>query len=288
MAVRDRLSHTMRIDLHAHSSVSDGTESPAAVMRAAAQAGLDVVALTDHDSVGGWTQAQAEADALGIQMVPGIEISCTDGPVSIHMLAYWPVAEDIGLAATLGATRSTRLGRAQAMVAALNEDYPLTWDDVLAHAQDAATVGRPHIADALVERGYFPDRAAAFASVLATSSPYYVPYQAPDVRDVIRAVRAQGAVPVFAHPGANARGRVVPDAVMGELVDAGLVGLEVDHRDHTPAQREHLAALAHRYGLVRTGSSDYHGAGKPNRLGENTTSVEAWEALVEARGDRRE
>lgn len=273
----------MRIDLHTHSTVSDGTESPAQVMRAAAQAELDVVALTDHDSMVGWDEAQATADALGLALVPGIEVSCKDGPVSIHLLAYWPVAGDAGLAATLGNTREARVGRAQQMVTRLAVDFPLTWEDVLEQVGEAATVGRPHIADALVARGFFPDRTAVFASVLANDSPYYVQYGAPDVRDVIRAVRAQGAVPVFAHPGANARGRIVPDRVIEELVDAGLVGLEVDHRDHTSQQRERLGALADRWGLVRTGSSDYHGAGKPNRLGENVTSAEAFEALQAAR-----
>ncbi len=273
----------VRIDLHTHSTVSDGTESPAQVMRAAAAAGLDVVALTDHDSLDGWAEAADAAAGLGLEFVPGLEISCKDGPISIHMLALWPRPDDPALAALMGNTRESRIGRAQAIVDNVARDYALTWEDVLAQAADASTVGRPHIADALVLRGHFADRTEVFDRVLSNDSPYYVQYGAPDVREVVRVVRAGGGVPVFAHPGAHARGRIVPDRVIEELVDAGLVGLEVDHRDHSPEQRDRLGALAERWGLVRTGSSDYHGAGKVNRLGENLTSVGAYEALVAAR-----
>lgn len=274
----------MRIDLHTHSVVSDGTQTPAEVIGAAARAGLDVVALTDHDSTAGLAEAAQAAQTLGLEFVPGIEISCKDGPVSIHMLAYWPELGDEGLRGTLGDTREARVGRAQEMVDRISREYHLTWDDVVEQVGTGSTVGRPHIADALVARGYFPDRTAVFASVLSNSSPYYVQYGAPDVRDVLRAIRAQGAVPVFAHPGANARGRIVPDFVIEQLVDAGLVGLEVDHRDHDAGQRERLGELADRFGLVRTGSSDYHGSGKPNLLGENLTSPQAYQALLAARG----
>ncbi len=253
-------------------------------MRAAAAAGLDVVALTDHDSMDGWDEAADAAAGLGLEFVPGIEVSCKDGPISIHMLALWPRADDPALSAVMGTTRESRIGRAQAMVDNVARDYALTWEDVLAQAADASTVGRPHIADALVLRGHFANRTEVFDRVLSNDSPYYVQYGAPDVREVVRVVRAGGGVPVFAHPGAHTRGRIVPDRVIEELVDAGLVGLEVDHRDHTAEQRERLGALAERWGLARTGSSDYHGMGKPNRLGENLTSDEAYEALRTARG----
>lgn len=274
----------MRIDLHTHSSVSDGTERPAEVMAGAAAAGLDVVALTDHDSADGWEEAATAASALGLEFVPGIEISCKSGPISVHLLALWPDPTEPGLAAVLGGTREARIGRALTMVERIAVDFPVTWEDVLRHSDDASTVGRPHIADALVDRGHFPDRTAAFATVLSNSSQYYVQYGAPDVVDVIQRLRAQGAVPVFAHPGAHTRGRIVPDASLAKLVEAGLVGLEVDHRDHDEDQRERLGAIADTFGLIRTGSSDYHGAGKPNRLGENLTSAEAYAALIAARG----
>ncbi len=274
----------MRIDLHTHSSVSDGTEPPAQVMAGAAAAGLDVVALTDHDSADGWAEAAAAASDLGIEFVPGIEISCKSGPISVHMLGLWPDPKEAGLASLLGGTRDARITRAVTMVERIAVDFPVTWEDVLRHSDDASTVGRPHIADALIERGHFPDRTAAFATVLSNSSPYYVQYGAPDVIDVIERLRAQGAVPVFAHPGAHTRGRIVPDASLARLVEAGLVGLEVDHRDHDEDQKARLGAIAEQFGLIRTGSSDYHGAGKPNRLGENLTSPEAYEALLAARG----
>ncbi|WP_082104397.1 PHP domain-containing protein [Demequina soli] len=274
----------MRIDLHTHSNVSDGTGRPAQVMREAAAAGLDVVALTDHDSVDGWEEASAEAARLGLAFVPGIEVSARDGWVSIHMLAYWPRPDDAPLAGILALTRDARIGRAQEMVERIAVEFPLEWEDVVAQAGSASTVGRPHIADALVERGHFATRTEVFDEILHNGSRFYVHHHAPEVHDAVRAIRAAGGVPVFAHPGAHARGRVVPDSVIASLAEAGLAGLEVDHRDHDPTQVERLAALADRYGLIRTGSSDYHGTGKLNMLGERTTSVESYEALLAQRG----
>lgn len=274
----------MRIDLHTHSTVSDGTEAPAQVIAAAAVAGLDVVALTDHDSVAGWGESAAAADRESVRFVPGVEISCRHHGISIHLLAYWPDPDASGFAEMLAMTRNARVDRAREIVRRVGADFPLTWDDVTAQAPDAATVGRPHVADAMVARGHFANRDEAFASVLAGNSRYYVPHYAPEVIDAVRAVRAAGGVPVFAHPGADARGRVVPDSVIIAMAGAGLVGLEIDHRDHSPAQRERLAALGAELGLVRTGASDYHGAGKLNRLGENLTSLEAFAALEATRG----
>ena len=274
----------VRIDLHTHSNVSDGTGTPGDVMREASAAGLDVVALTDHDSISGWDEAAGVAAELSIGFVPGIEVSCRHHGISIHLLGYWPHPESEAFAAMIAATRDARVDRAQEIVTRVAVDYPVTWDDVLAHATASDTVGRPHIADALVERGYFATRDDAFTEVLAGNSRYYVPHYAPDVVEAIVAVRECGGVPVFAHPGADARGRVVPDAVIEEMTTAGLAGLEVDHRDHSPAQRERLAAIAERLGLIRTGASDYHGTGKLNRLGENLTSPEAFAELEAQRG----
>ncbi|SEJ19419.1 PHP domain-containing protein [Demequina mangrovi] len=274
----------MRIDLHTHSNVSDGTGTPAQVMRDAAAAGLDVVALTDHDSTDGWEEAAAEADRLGLRFVPGIEVSAKDRWVSIHMLALWPRPDDAALAEILALTRDARVGRARSMVERISVEYTLEWEDVVRQSGDAATVGRPHIADALVERGHFATRGEVFDAILHNSSRFYVHHYAPDVHDAVRAIRAAGGVPVFAHPGAHARGRVVPDAVIASLAKAGLAGLEVDHRDHDEESRARLAALADRYGLIRTGSSDYHGTGKLNLLGENLTSPAAFEALEAQRG----
>ena len=273
----------MRIDLHTHSTVSDGTEAPEAVMRSAAAAGLDVVALTDHDSAAGLDEAAGVAAELGLGFVPGMEISCRDSGISIHLLAYWGDLATGEVADMIAMTREARLDRAREIVSRVSVDYPLSWDDVLAQCPEAATVGRPHIADAMVARGHFTTRDDAFASVLAGNSKYYVPHYAPEVMDAVRAVRSAGGVPVFAHPGADARGRVVPTTVIDGMADAGLVGLEVDHRDHSPAQRERLGGIAERLGLVRTGASDYHGAGKRNRLGENLTTENSFAALEQAR-----
>jgi predicted metal-dependent phosphoesterase TrpH len=269
----------VRIDLHTHSTVSDGTESPAEVMRAAVAADLDVVALTDHDALTGWEEARATAADAGLEFVPGIEVSCRHHGISIHLLGYWPNSDSAPFQRMIAETREARVHRAQQIVERVAVDYPLTWDEVRTHATASDTVGRPHIADALVARGHFTTRDDAFAEVLAGNSRYYVPHYAPDVLDAIATLRACGGVTVFAHPGADARGRVVPDGVIVEMADAGLAGLEVDHRDHSPEQRERLSALATRLGLIRTGSSDYHGAGKLNRLGENLTSEAAFAAL---------
>lgn len=274
----------MRIDLHTHSTVSDGTESPAEVMRAAHAAGLDVVALTDHDSMAGLEDAAEMAAALGINFVPGIEVSCRHNGISIHLLAYWPDPSNEDIIAMLARTRDARVDRAKEIVRRVGADYPLTWDDVVAQSGGADTVGRPHIADALVGLGVFATRSDVFAEVLANNSAYYVPHYAPDVLDAIRTFRRSGGVTVFAHPGADGRGKVVPTSVIELMAQTGLVGLEVEHRDHSEPQRDRLDRIAQRLGLVHTGASDYHGEGKPNRLGENVTSDAALQQLQDARG----
>jgi predicted metal-dependent phosphoesterase TrpH len=267
------------IDLHAHSTASDGTDAPAGVVAAAARAGLDVVALTDHDTTAGWAEATDEALRTGVTLVPGSEISARWQGISVHLLSYLQDPAHPALIAEIERTRAARLSRARTMVDLLAADYDLTWDDVMAHTGADATVGRPHIADALVTAGVVPDRSAAFTTMLVPSSRYYVPHYAPDARDAVVAIRASGGVPVFAHPGADQRGRTVPDAAIAQLAEAGLAGLEVHHRDHSPAQVARLSALADRLGLLVTGSSDYHGDGKPNRLGEHTTDPDVLDRI---------
>ncbi|WP_146842264.1 PHP domain-containing protein [Cellulomonas composti] len=271
----------MRIDLHAHSSASDGTEPPDLVVRAAARAGLDVVALTDHDTTAGWSDAATAAVREGVALVRGTEVSARWRGISIHLLSYLQDPTHPALLAELDRTRAARLGRARAMVDLIARDHPITWDDVVAQAGDAVTIGRPHVADALVARGIVPDRDAAFVELLRADGRYHVPHYAPDGPDAVRAIRAAGGVPVFAHPGADARGRIVPDETFEVLAAAGLAGLEVDHRDHPPEQRERLRAIADRLGLLVTGGSDYHGAGKVNRLGENLTQPHVLAAIEE-------
>jgi predicted metal-dependent phosphoesterase TrpH len=273
----------VRIDLHTHSTASDGTGAPGQVVAEAAAAGLDVVALTDHDTTTGWPQAAAAARDHGIALVRGTEVSARAYGISIHLLSYLQDPTHPALTVELDRTRDARLHRARAIVDLLAVDVPITWDDVLEHSRDAVVVGRPHIADALVALGVVPDRDTAFRHLLSAAGPYHVPHYAPDGPDAVRAIRAAGGVPVFAHPGADARGRIVPDRVFDRLAAAGLGGIEVDHRDHSPAQRERLTAIADRLGLFVTGSSDYHGAGKANRLGENLTAPEVL-AVIEEQG----
>lgn len=269
----------MLIDLHAHSSVSDGTETPGELVVAARDAGLDVVALTDHDTTSGWQEAAAAARATGVALVRGTEISCRRDGVSVHLLSYLHDPAAPGLAAELALARDSRTRRAELMVERLAADHPLTWDDVLEQVGDGATIGRPHLADALVAKGLVRSREDAFATLLSARGPYFVGYYALDPVDAVRLVREAGGVPVFAHPQAHRRGRVLPDDVVAEMAEAGLCGIEVRHRDHDAAAVARAALLARELDLLVTGSSDYHGTGKPNRLGENTTSPEVLEQI---------
>lgn len=273
----------MLIDLHAHTSHSDGTDTPAGLVDAAVAAGLDVVALTDHDVMTGWAEAGARAEEVGLTVVPGVEISCRHRGVSIHLLAYLPDPTHRGLLAELEASREARLGRMEAMVDRLaRAGFPLTYADVVAQAEEGATLGRPHLADALVAAGVFADRAAAFAEVLHDSSPYYVGHYAPDPVQAVRLVREAGGVPVMAHPFASARGRTVTDEVVVTMIGAGLAGLEAYHRDHDAAGTARAERLAAAHGLFVTGASDYHGSGKENVLGEHTTEVDVLASILAA------
>ncbi|XAS63204.1 PHP domain-containing protein [Micrococcaceae bacterium Sec5.8] len=272
----------MRIDLHAHSNVSDGTQAPGAVMASAADAGLDVVALTDHDSTDGWAEASLAARGHGIALVPGMEISCrtTEG-ISVHLLCYLHDPAHPGLLEEITKAKDARFTRAERMVSLLAEDYPLSWDDVIHHVAPGATLGRPHIADALVAAGVVADRGEAFDSILTSHSRYWVQHYAPDPALAVELVRDAGGVPVFAHPVASSRGRIVGERTYREMIDAGLAGLEIDHRDNPEEGRAFLRKLADRHGLLVTGCSDYHGAGKPNLLGENLTAPDVLARIEE-------
>jgi predicted metal-dependent phosphoesterase TrpH len=269
------------IDLHLHSTASDGTDTPAQVMEVAAAAGLGTVALTDHDTTAGWDEAAGAARRLGLTLLPGAEISCHVDGISVHMLAYLHDSADPGMLAETTQTRQDRLTRAQRMVRRMSRDIDITWADVLEHVAPAATVGRPHLADALVAAGVVASRDEAFATLLSNRSPYYLPHYAPDAGRMVELIRAAGGVAVMAHPRAGRRGRTVGAYDIAELAAAGMAGLEVDHRDNAEPDRIELRELARELGLLTTGSSDYHGTGKHNRIGENTTSPEALERIVE-------
>lgn len=269
----------MRIDPHTHSLHSDGTQTPAELIADAAAAGIDVIGLTDHDSTAGWDEALSEAWALGIKLLRGAEVTASSNGYPVHMLTYLHDSNDLTLAELMADNRDLRPRRARAMVEALAVDYPITWEAVLAEVGDPATVGRPHIADALVAAGVFPHRDDAFAEALSNEGPYYVHLAAPGPVEVVRAIRGAGGVPVLAHPFVGVRGNLTEDEI-AELAEAGLFGLEADHTDHTLAQAESGHRLAKRLGLQVTGSSDYHGAGKTNRLGDGLTSPDVLAAML--------
>lgn len=270
------------IDLHTHSSVSDGTETPTQLVRAAVASDLGAIAITDHDSTAGWHEAFAAAQGTGLTVIPGMELSTNHGPASVHILAYLFDPSDAEIISETARIRDGRLHRAERIVRKIAEDYDLTWDDVLAQSSDGGTVGRPHIADALVAKGHIPNRSAAFESILHWRGGYFEKYYAPSPLEGVRMIVAAGGVPVLAHPATHGRYRVMDDAMIKKLVDEGLFGLEVHHRDNTEDGKVRLLELCAKFGLAVTGSSDYHGLGKPNRLAENTTSPEVLERLIAA------
>ncbi len=277
----------MPIDLHTHSRASDGTDSPAELMVAAVHAGLDVVAITDHDTTAGWDEAAA-ATPPGLTLVRGAELSCRYEGTSLHLLAYLFDRSDAALVAQLDRARDDRVPRAQEIVRRLQAaGYALTWEDVAARIEPGGTVGRPHLADTLVANGIVADRNEAFRELLHDSSPFQVEHFAFDPVEAVRLVRAAGGVTVFAHPFARTRGAVVPEAAFADMAQAGLMGVEVEHRDNSEEDRRRLRAIALDHDLLMTGSSDYHGSGKENRLGENTTTREVYERLVAAATARR-
>lgn len=271
------------IDLHTHSVVSDGTETPTQLMRAAVGAGLGTIAITDHDSTAGWSEAFAAAEGTGLTVIPGMELSTNYGPASVHVLAYLFDPLDAEIVAETARIRDGRAHRAERIVEKIARDYDLTWDDVLAESTDGTTLGRPHIADALVRKGHVVNRSAAFESILHWQGGYYEKYYAPSPLEGVRMIVAAGGVPVLAHPASHGKYRPMDDAVIRQLADEGLFGLEVGHRDNSEEGKARLLVLARKLGLEVTGSSDYHGAGKPNRLGENTTRPEVLDKLI-ARG----
>jgi predicted metal-dependent phosphoesterase TrpH len=272
------------IDLHTHSTASDGTDPPAGLVAQAMAAGVDVLGLTDHDTTGGWREAEA-ALPPGLTLVVGAELSCvwTDGerPISLHLLGYLFDPDHAELRAERARLRDDRIGRGRAIVERMTADgLPVSWLRVQELAGGGA-VGRPHIGRVLVENGVVNTVDEAFRQFLHSTSRYYVRKADTDVFTAIALVRAAGGVPVFAHPRARRRGRVVDDDVIAAMTAAGLVGLEVDHPDHAAADRARLRGLAADLGLVVTGASDYHGTNKSTLLAACTTEPAAYAALID-------
>jgi predicted metal-dependent phosphoesterase TrpH len=277
---------SMRIDLHTHSTVSDGTDSPADLVQVAAQAGLDVVALTDHDTTAGWDAAIAALPA-GLTLVPGAELSCVshhDGPrgISVHLLAYLFDPTSQAIVTEQQRLRIERRTRLRAMAGRMAADgLPVDADEVMGLLPADSPAGRPHLAQALVRAGLVSTVDEAFAEYLGNGRGYYLPRQDTPVEEAIDMIAAAGGVTVFAHPFARSRGRIVSVDTLVTLAEHGLTGIEVDHPNHDEETRLQLRGLARELGLVPTGSSDYHGTNKTIPIGAETTPPESLEALIE-------
>ena len=277
----------MKIDLHTHSNFSDGTDRPSELINKALSQGITTLALTDHDTVAGWDEA-IEWLRPGMDLVLGSEISCqTEDGISVHMLGLLFNRENQPLQEMMAATRDNRLGRMERIITKMNAaGIEITIEEVHAQLSEGATLGRPHLADALVAKGLAKSRDEVFADWLANSSPFYFAHYSPTPEVAIAAIKAAGGVAVIAHPLASLRGRVVNLESFDSYIAAGLDGIEVKHRDQTPEQQELLFSIAASADLAMTGSSDYHGNGKMNELAEFTTDPDQWEKL-EARADDR-
>jgi 3',5'-nucleoside bisphosphate phosphatase len=275
----------VRIDLHAHSTASDGTDSPAELVAAAAAAGLDVLAITDHDTTAGWDEALAAAPP-GLRILPGAELSTTSpngrgGRTTVHLLAYLFDPTAPALVAEQARLRAERRLRLLAMFRRMVADgLPIDEAAVFGGLADGASAGRPHLARALVRAGVVGSVQEAFERYLHTGGPYYVGRSDTPVREAVSMIAASGGVTVLAHPMASRRGDVVTADVIADLAGAGLTGMEVDHADHDEPTRRRLRWLAGELGLVVTGGSDYHGTNKQIPLGANTTAPDAFEELL--------
>ena len=273
----------MRIDLHTHSSVSDGTDTPEELVRKAAAAGLDVVALTDHDTLDGLDAAVAEGQRIGVQVLRGMELSCSRRGDSVHLLAYGVDPFNADLVAEMALVRGGRKRRLAGVLTKLAElGVPVSEAEVMAQVGDSPSVGRPHIADAMIKAGHVRDREEAFNRFLAEGGPAHVQRYAIELERGIDLVHAAGGAAVIAHPWGRGREHVLPPALLSALTaEHALDGVEVDHQDHDANTRVQLRALGTELGLLVTGSSDYHGTGKLDHdLGCNTTAPEVYVDLV--------
>ena len=276
------------IDLHTHTTCSDGTDSPRELVNKAIVQGLQVLGIADHDTTSGWQEA---TDSLrgSLQLALGAEISClTDDGLSVHMLGllFDPLHQE--MQQVLEETRDGRLPRMRKMIEKMRaEGMEISIEDVERAMPDGATMGRPHLADALVAKKIVKSRDEAFTDLLHNESRFYVSHAAPTPIQAIELIRRAGGVAVIAHPFASHRGKILRAEDFAELVTAGLNGIEIDHRDQNPDERAMLRVIAHELDLVSTGSSDYHGTGKLNSLAENHTNREQWEKLEAQANARR-
>ena len=275
------------IDLHTHTTCSDGTDRPRELVNKAIVQGLEILGITDHDTTSGWEEA-TESLRGSLKLVLGAEISCltTDG-ISVHMLGMLFDPHHKEMQEVLEETRDGRLPRMRKMIQKMQaEGMDISIEDVEKAMPVGATMGRPHLADALVAKKIVKSRDEAFIDLLHNDSRFYVSHAAPTPVEAIALIRRAGGVAVIAHPFASHRGQILKPDDFADLVAAGLNGIEVDHRDQNPDEREMLRVIARELDLVITGSSDYHGTGKMNSLAENHTNRDQWLKL-EAQADAR-
>lgn len=282
-----------QIDLHCHTTASDGRHSPTELVQMAAELGLRAIAICDHDSTEGLDEGLAAGRAAGVEVLPAVELSCDVAAGELHMLGYYPDYRDAGFQAELTRLRAGRIGRAQAMVRKLTElGYPISYQRVLELAGDGA-IGRPHIAQALVEARHVQSKGEAFERLIGRGGPAYVERAKLLPSDACRLIRSVGGLPVFAHPFiATASGRVLEpmpvEASLPDLVEAGLAGLEVYYPNYTPVLIERLLRLSRQYSLLATGGSDFHGAGSAGAaLGSIYVPLKCLTALQTARQPAR-
>ncbi len=281
----------VRIDLHTHSTESDGTDTPSELVATAMSAGLDVIALTDHDTTAGWAEAQRavldHAEPGKFRLVPGAELSCEclDGRgemVTVHLLAYLFDPASTALVEEQRRLRVERRSRLHEMARRMaGEGFPVDPDELMAGLPPDSPGGRPHLARALVRGGTVASVDEAFERYLGSRGRYYLSRRDTPVHRAIEMISDAGGVTVLAHPFATARGPTVTAEVIAELADHGLAGLEVDHPDHDTRTRADLRGLAERLALIPTGSSDYHGTNKTIAIGQETTARESLERLLE-------
>ena len=275
----------MLIDLHTHTTASDGTDSPTQLIDKAINRGINILAITDHDTTRGWDEAKTallnHPSKSEMRLVLGSEISCQDeNGISIHMLGLLFDPEYQPLFEVLERTRENRHSRMERIIARLNAaGIEITSDEVNAQRKGDATLGRPHLADALVARGHVASRDEAFAALLHNKSKFYISHYSPSPIEAIELIKAAGGVAIIAHPLASQRGRTISMDLFESLIAAGLDGIEVDHRDHSESEKSELLRFTIEHELIVTGSSDYHGTGKLNQLAEYSTHPRQWEAI---------
>jgi predicted metal-dependent phosphoesterase TrpH len=276
------------IDLHTHTTCSDGTDSPRELVNKAIVQGLQVLGISDHDTTAGWEEATQTLRG-SLQLALGAEISClTHDGISVHMLGMLFDPKHAEMQQVLEETRDGRLPRMRKMIEKMREEgMDISIEDVEKAMPAGATMGRPHLADALVAKKIVKSRDEAFIDLLHNDSRFYVSHSAPTPAEAIALIRRAGGVAVIAHPFASHRGQILQSEDFAELVAAGLNGIEVDHRDQNPDERAMLRVIARELDLVVTGSSDYHGTGKLNSLAENHTHREQWEKLEAQANARR-